>query len=262
MQLWQFLYSILTDHEGKYRHLIEWTHTAKEREFRLLEPDAIAVWWGHHKNKPNMSYDKLSRSLRYYYDKGIIRKISGERFVYRFCIDPEVMYNHMGTSHTRPKLKPMPQDAKLVLSKDRSMSGASPCVAQAPESLSNVEHPPQTLPPPYPLSTTYSLSIPSSSTYVTSDLSIRRCHSFDSACRNATQTADHTSISYPSSFPCNSQFMLSPSSSPTDSSRAEYKPFTANFVSMPAEYSDFPPPISQSHLPPISQDSTFVSSFY
>ena len=132
---WQFLYSMLTNVDGKYHNLIEWTHTARERQFRLLEPDAIAVWWGHHKNKPNMSYDKLSRSLRYYYDKGIIRKISGERFVYRFCIDPEVMYKHMGTSNARPKLKPMPQDAKIILSKDRNMRAASACIAKEPETL-------------------------------------------------------------------------------------------------------------------------------
>ena len=31
-----------------------------------------------------MNYDKLSRSLRYYYEKGIMQKVSGERYVYRF----------------------------------------------------------------------------------------------------------------------------------------------------------------------------------
>ena len=45
-----------------------------------------------------MTYDKFSRSLRYYYDKGILKKIPGERFVYRFLIDPEVMYEHIGSS--------------------------------------------------------------------------------------------------------------------------------------------------------------------
>ncbi len=38
-----------------------------------------------------MNYDKLSRSLRYYYEKGIIRKVSGERYVYRFAYEPEVL---------------------------------------------------------------------------------------------------------------------------------------------------------------------------
>ena len=116
MHLWQFLYAMLRDLENRYAHLIEWTRNEKDLEFRLLEPEAIAVWWGHHKNKSNMSYDKLSRSLRYYYDKGIIRKINGERYVYRFCIDPEVMYKHIGNSENRPQLKPMPEAAKRAMS--------------------------------------------------------------------------------------------------------------------------------------------------
>lgn len=31
-----------------------------------------------------MNYEKLSRGLRYYYDKNIIRKTVGKRYVYRF----------------------------------------------------------------------------------------------------------------------------------------------------------------------------------
>jgi len=97
--------------------LIEWTWNKREKEFRLLEPEAIAVWWGYHKNKVNMNYEKFSRSLRYYYDKGILRKIPGERYVYCFCIDPEQMYKHIGISDCRPQIKPMPDDAKRALSK-------------------------------------------------------------------------------------------------------------------------------------------------
>lgn len=41
------------------------------------------------KNKPNMNYDKLSRALRYYYDKNIIRKVVGQKFVYQFVTFPE-----------------------------------------------------------------------------------------------------------------------------------------------------------------------------
>lgn len=83
----------------------------------MLEPETIAIWWGHHKNKPDMTYDKFSRSLRYYYDKGILKKIPGERFVYRFLIDPEVMYEHIGSSDCRPKIKPMPKAAKAAMTK-------------------------------------------------------------------------------------------------------------------------------------------------
>lgn len=128
MQLWQFLYALLNDPDEKYKKLIEWTANNVSREFRLLEPEAIAIWWGEHKNKKNMSYDKLSRSLRYYYDKGIIRKISGERYVYQFCIDPELMYKHIGNSDSRPKLKPMPHSAYIATTTYQTEHG---CLAAA-----------------------------------------------------------------------------------------------------------------------------------
>ena len=34
-----------------------------------------------------MNYEKLSRGLRYYYDKNIIHKTAGKRYVYRFVCD-------------------------------------------------------------------------------------------------------------------------------------------------------------------------------
>lgn len=263
MQLWQFLYSMLTDKDGKYRNLIEWTHTAKERQFRLLEPDAIAVWWGHHKNKPNMSYDKLSRSLRYYYDKGIIRKINGERFVYRFCIDPEVMYKHMGTSNARPQLKPMPQDAKVAMNKEHGITAASPCVAVEPEPLplsmgSTVEHVPTNFPPPFPPQTTdYNTSLvggipPASSLEIPLvGSTMRRCHSYDSTCRTSNPSPiqqplsassfDGFPIPYSNNTSTNCSDSSSPNTSPSHSATLDdYHMFTSQFP--PSDYyTTFPP---------------------
>lgn len=62
-------------------------------EFKLIEPEEVARRWGIQKNRPAMNYDKLSRSLRYYYEKGIMQKVNGERYVYRFVCDPEALFN-------------------------------------------------------------------------------------------------------------------------------------------------------------------------
>lgn len=39
----------------------------------------VARRWGAQKNRPAMNYDKLSRSLRYYYEKGIMQKVAGKK---------------------------------------------------------------------------------------------------------------------------------------------------------------------------------------
>lgn len=63
--LWQFLLQLLLDPSNE--QLICWTN--EEGEFKLLQAEEVARLWGARKNKPNMNYDKLSRALRYYYDK-------------------------------------------------------------------------------------------------------------------------------------------------------------------------------------------------
>lgn len=40
-----------------------------------LSSGQVARLWGIQKNRPAMNYDKLSRSLRYYYEKGIMQKV-------------------------------------------------------------------------------------------------------------------------------------------------------------------------------------------
>lgn len=52
----------------------------------MLDAEAVARLWGVRKGKHQMNYDKLSRALRYYYDKNIIKKVNGQKFVYRFVV--------------------------------------------------------------------------------------------------------------------------------------------------------------------------------
>lgn len=46
----------------------------------------------------NMNYDKLSRALRYYYDKNIIKKVLGQKFVYKFVACPDTSKKDEGTA--------------------------------------------------------------------------------------------------------------------------------------------------------------------
>ena len=54
--------------------------------FKIEDSVRVAKLWGERKNRPQMNYDKLSRSIRQYYKKGIIRKTdNSKRLVYQFC---------------------------------------------------------------------------------------------------------------------------------------------------------------------------------
>lgn len=90
LQLWQFLVALL-DEPTTSASCIAWT--GRGMEFKLIEPEEVARRWGLQKNRPAMNYDKLSRSLRYYYEKGIMQKVNGERYVYRFVCDPDALFN-------------------------------------------------------------------------------------------------------------------------------------------------------------------------
>ncbi|VDO80301.1 unnamed protein product [Haemonchus placei] len=79
-QLWQFLLELLAD--KRYDDVITWEGT--QGEFKLVDPDEVARKWGERKSKPNMNYDKMSRALRYYYDKNIMCKVHGKRYAYKF----------------------------------------------------------------------------------------------------------------------------------------------------------------------------------
>ena len=49
-----------------------------------------------------MNYDKLSRAIRYYYDKKIMHKVQGKRYVYRFNFDTISKYVASGSAPDTP----------------------------------------------------------------------------------------------------------------------------------------------------------------
>lgn len=48
-----------------------------------VNPAQLSRLWGIQKNRTNMTYEKLSRALRYYYRMDIIEKVPGRRLTYR-----------------------------------------------------------------------------------------------------------------------------------------------------------------------------------
>ncbi|KAK2580623.1 hypothetical protein KPH14_007735 [Odynerus spinipes] len=103
IQLWQFLLELLTN--KSCQSFISWTGDGWE--FKLTDPDEVARRWGVRKNKPKMNYEKLSRGLRYYYDKNIIHKTAGKRYVYRFVCDLQNLLGYSAEQlHAMVDLKP------------------------------------------------------------------------------------------------------------------------------------------------------------
>lgn len=101
IHLWEFLLELLQQvdaHQegGHLQHapaqenvadasVIRWLD--KQRGvFKIEDSVRVAKLWGKRKNKPKMNYDKLSRSIRQYYKKGIMKKTDrSQRLVYQFC---------------------------------------------------------------------------------------------------------------------------------------------------------------------------------
>ncbi|EQB79075.1 glycogen synthase kinase-3 alpha [Camelus ferus] len=90
IQLWHFILELLRKEE--YQGVIAWQ--GDYGEFVIKDPDEVARLWGVRKCKPQMNYDKLSRALRYYYNKRILHKTKGKRFTYKFNFNKLVLVNY------------------------------------------------------------------------------------------------------------------------------------------------------------------------
>ncbi|XP_061550357.1 ETS domain-containing transcription factor ERF-like [Phycodurus eques] len=140
VQLWHFLLELLSG--GGQGDTIGWG--GEWGEFVIHDPERLARLWGERKGKPHMNYDKLSRALRYYYNKRILHKTKGKRFTYKFNFSKFILVNyHLPPSCYRlpPSCHQMLQSHPLAFPLLRSESGL-PIQASRP----NLFSPPCCLP--------------------------------------------------------------------------------------------------------------------
>ncbi|KAM8913974.1 ETS-related transcription factor Elf-3 isoform 2-T2 [Spinachia spinachia] len=80
--LWEFIRDILV-HPERNQGLMKW-EDRREGVFKFLKSEAVAQMWGQKKKNSSMTYEKLSRAMRYYYKREILERVDGRRLVYKF----------------------------------------------------------------------------------------------------------------------------------------------------------------------------------
>lgn len=83
--LWEYLYLLLQN--PSYSSVIRWEDES-QMVFRIVQAEKLAALWGLQKNRLGMTYEKLSRGMRYYYPNNIIAREAGRRLLYRFMRHP------------------------------------------------------------------------------------------------------------------------------------------------------------------------------
>ncbi|XP_018929365.1 ETS-related transcription factor Elf-3 isoform X2 [Cyprinus carpio] len=80
--LWEFIRDILV-HPEQNQGLMKW-EDRRDGVFKFLKSEAVAQLWGQKKKNSSMTYEKLSRAMRYYYKREILERVDGRRLVYKF----------------------------------------------------------------------------------------------------------------------------------------------------------------------------------
>lgn len=70
-QLYQFLLKLL-DHQ-EHENIIKWAEK-QNGIFQIVNKEKLAELWGRHKQR-TMTYESLSRALRYYYKLNILKAV-------------------------------------------------------------------------------------------------------------------------------------------------------------------------------------------
>ncbi|XP_074167219.1 transcription factor ETV7 isoform X4 [Sminthopsis crassicaudata] len=116
--LWDYVYHLLSD--SKYESYIKW-EDKDSKVFRVVDPNGLARLWGNHKNRVNMTYEKMSRALRHYYKLNIIKKEPGQKLLFRFLKTPDEIVQDKAS-----KLEQLEQQDQEGLDFKEEMSEVSP----------------------------------------------------------------------------------------------------------------------------------------
>ncbi|XP_022597150.1 transcription factor ETV7-like isoform X2 [Seriola dumerili] len=103
--LWDYVYQLLCD--DRYQEYIRW-EDQDSLVFRVVDPNGLARLWGNHKNRDNMTYEKMSRALRHYYKLNIIKKERGQKLLFRFLKLPQDIRKQQADPAESPERTPPP----------------------------------------------------------------------------------------------------------------------------------------------------------
>ncbi|KAM8830563.1 transcription factor ETV7 isoform 2-T3 [Synchiropus picturatus] len=89
--LCDFVYQLLCD--PRYQDYIRWENR-DSHTFRVVDPNGLARLWGRQKNRVNMTYEKMYRAMRHYYKLNVMRKVRGQKHLFRFLHTPPEIRRH------------------------------------------------------------------------------------------------------------------------------------------------------------------------
>lgn len=81
-KLWEFIRDLLMSDKTN-PSFIMWERR-EDGVFKFVKSEKVAKMWGERKQNPKMTYEKLSRAMRYYYKNKVLLPVFGRRLVYKF----------------------------------------------------------------------------------------------------------------------------------------------------------------------------------